>query len=126
MPPVVPDNRTAETPYAIGSEWTKNFARFSMKDIREYLRAYYACVSFMDAQVGRVMDALDEEDLWKNTVVLFAADHGYLLGEHDWWTKFVLFEDSAGVPMIAVVEGDAKQNTVCDAMVELVDIYPSF
>jgi len=126
MPPVVPENRTPEGEYTIASAWKKSFDKFTLRDKREYLRAYYACVSFMDAQVGRVLDELDRQRLWQDTVVLFVGDHGYNLGEHHWWNKNVLFEDSTRVPMIAVVEGETKPDSVCDKFVELVDLYPTF
>lgn len=126
MPPVVPENRTPEAKYTIASAWKRSFDKFTLQDKREYLRAYYACVSFMDAQVGRVLDELDRQKLWQDTVVLFVGDHGYNLGEHHWWNKNVLFEDSTRVPMIAVVEGETKPDSVCDKFVELVDLYPTF
>jgi len=126
MPPVVPENRSPEAEYTIGSEWKKSFDKFTLQDKREYLRAYYACTTFVDAQVGKVIDAMDNLDLWKDTVVLLIGDHGYNLGEHDWWNKNVLFEDSCRVPMIAVVDGETKPGTVCGELVELVDIFQTF
>ena len=126
MPPIVPDNRSPEDVYTIQSSWKDSFDKFTLQDKREYLRSYYACVSFMDAQIGRVMDALDEGDLWKDTAVFFIGDHGYNHGEHEWWNKNVLFDESCRVPMIAVVEGETKPNTVCDGFVELVDLYQTF
>jgi len=126
MPPVLPDNRYPEQQYTIQSGWKRSFDKFSLQDEREYLRAYYACTTFVDAQIGRIMDTLDKQDLWKNMVVLFIGDHGYNLGEHDWWNKNVLFEDSCRVPMIAVIEGETKPATSCDELVELVDLFPTF
>lgn len=126
MPPVVPDNRQPENDYTIGSSWKDEFDKFSLQDKREFLRSYYACTTFTDAQIGRIMDALDEENLWKDTVVLFVGDHGYTLGEHDWWNKNVVFEDAARIPMIAVVEGETLVNVACNKFVEMVDIYPTF
>jgi len=126
MPPVVPDNREPENSYAIGSAWKREFDKFSLQDKREFLRSYYACTTFTDAQIGKIMDSLDEENLWKDTVVLFVGDHGYTLGEHDWWNKNVVFEDSARIPMIAVVDGETLVNAACNKFVEMVDIYPTF
>jgi uncharacterized sulfatase len=126
MPPVLPENRYPEQEYTIQSGWKKSFDKFSLQDEREYLRAYYACTTFVDAQIGRIMDTLDKQDLWKDTVVLFIGDHGYNLGEHDWWNKNVLFEDSCRVPMIAVVEGETKPATSCGELVELIDIFQTF
>lgn len=126
MPPFMPDNRTPKEDYVIGSGWAADFKKFSLQDQREFLRSYYACVTFTDAQIGKVLDELDRQNLWKDTAVIFIGDHGYNLGEYDWWNKAVLFEDSARVPMIAVVEGETKANTRCDQFVELVDLYPTF
>lgn len=126
MPPFMPENRTPKEDYVIGSGWAADFKKFSIQDQREFLRSYYACVTFTDAQIGRVMDELDRQNLWKDTAVIFIGDHGYNLGEYDWWNKAVLFEDSTRVPMIAVVEGETKANTRCDQFVEFVDIYPTF
>ncbi len=90
------------------------------------MAAYYACISFVDAQVGVVMHALDEFDLWRNTIVVFYSDHGYHLGEHGGlWHKMSLFEESARVPL-AIVAPQAKGNgKSCSRLVELVDIYPT-
>lgn len=126
MPPVVPENHSPKKDYIIGSNWASVFKEFSLQDQREFLRSYYACVSFIDAQIGRVMDELDRQDLWKDTVVIFVGDHGYNLGEHYWWNKAVLLEDSARIPMIAVVEGETRPNTRCHRFVEMVDLYPTF
>ena len=127
MPPVLPHDRSPEKEYIIGTDWARIMREeFTLQDRREFLRSYYACTSFADAQIGRVLDEMDRQNLWKDTAVLFVGDHGYNLGEYDWWNKAVLFEDSARVPMIAVVDGQARANTRCDQFVELVDLYPTF
>jgi len=126
MPPVLPENRYPEQEYTIQSGWKESFDRFSLQDKKEYLRAYYACTTFVEAQIGRIMDTLDKQDLWKDTVVMFNGDHGYNLGEHDWWNKNVLFEDSCRIPMIAVVEGETRPATSCGELVELVDLFQTF
>jgi uncharacterized sulfatase len=126
QPPVVPEDVQTVEKYAIGSGWKKAFDKFTLRDKREFLRAYYACVSFTDAQIGKVLDELDRHRSWENTAVFFVGDHGYELGEHDWWNKNVLYEDSARVPMIAVVPGLTRPGTRCKAFVEMVDFYPTF
>ncbi|QDU95923.1 sulfatase [Lignipirellula cremea] len=84
---------------------------------------YYASVAFMDAQVGKVLDALKESGQEENTIVIFTSDHGYHLGEHDFWAKVSLHEESAKVPLLIRVPG--KKPAVCDSLVELIDLYPT-
>ena len=90
------------------------------------MQAYYASVSFVDAQLGKILDALAEEDLMDNTIIVLWSDHGYHLGEHNGiWQKRTLFEESAGAPLI-IYNPQAKGNGVkCDQIVEYVDIYPT-
>lgn len=95
-------------------------------DIRRQKKAvggYYASVAFMDAQVGKVMHALEAAGLREKTIVIFTSDHGYHLGEHDFWAKVSLLEESALVPLIICVPG--KQPAVCHSFVELLDLYPT-
>ncbi len=92
---------------------------------REALRAYHATISFVDSQVGRVLDALEKLKLADKTVVVFWSDHGYLVGQHGLWKKQSLFEESARVPMV-VYDPRAKGNgKACARTVELVDLYPT-
>lgn len=95
-------------------------------DVRRQQKAvggYYAAVSFMDAQVGKVLDALEKSGQRDNTIVIFTSDHGYHLGEHDFWAKVSLHDESAKVPLIISVPG--KQPAVCDSLTELLDLYPT-
>ncbi len=91
---------------------------------REAIQAYYASTTFMDAQVGHVLDALDETGLSNNTIVVFVSDHGYHLGEHGLWQKMSLFEQSARVPMIIAAPG-IEGGQVSKAPVGLIDLYPT-
>lgn len=90
---------------------------------KKALAAYYASVSYMDAQVGKVLDALEEEGLAENTIVVFTSDHGFHLDEHDFWMKVSLHEESARVPLIIKVPG--KKPAVCTSFAELLDLYPT-
>jgi iduronate 2-sulfatase len=91
---------------------------------KEAIRAYYAAITFMDAQVGRVLDALDNLKLGDNTIIVLWSDHGYNLGQHGQWMKQSLFENSARVPfMISVPQG--MKGKTSGRTVELVDIYPT-
>ncbi|MCA9154301.1 MAG: sulfatase-like hydrolase/transferase, partial [Planctomycetales bacterium] len=90
---------------------------------RKAVSAYYASVAYMDAQVGKVLTALRDAGLEDNTIVIFTSDHGYHLGEHDFWAKVSLHEESAKVPLIIRVPG--KPTAVCNSLVELLDLYPT-
>lgn len=92
---------------------------------REYMQAYHACVSFIDAQLHLVLNALKESGHWEDTIVIFTSDHGYHLGDHFLWGKVTLFDIGAKVPFIVRVPGVTKAGATSDAMVELVDIYPT-
>jgi len=90
------------------------------------MQAYYACVSFIDDQVGRLLDALDELELADETIVVFWSDHGYHLGEHQGiWQKRTLFEQSAGTALIVRAPGRPGYGTASSRVVEFTDIYPT-
>ena len=95
-------------------------------DIRKQKKAvggYYASVAFVDAQVGKVMAALKASGQEDNTIVIFTSDHGFHLGEHDFWAKVSLLDESSQVPLIISVPG--KQPAVCHSLTELLDLYPT-
>lgn len=92
---------------------------------RAAVQAYYASITFMDAQVGRVMAALDRLGLADSTTVVFTSDHGYHTGEHGLWQKRSLFEESARVPLLIVAPGTTRPATVAATPVSHVDLYPT-
>lgn len=93
---------------------------------RRALQAYYACVSFVDAQVGRLLDALERLGLDDSTIVILWSDHGYHLGEHRGiWQKRTLFEEAARAPLIIRAPDAGGNGQTCRRVVEFVDLYPT-
>ena len=92
---------------------------------RELIHGYYACVSFVDAQVGRLLDELDRLELSDNTIVVLWGDHGWNLGEHTLWCKHSCFETSMHAPLIVRAPGVGKGNQRTLSLTEFIDIYPS-
>ena len=90
---------------------------------REAIHAYYATITFMDAQIGRVLDALDTFGLNENTIIVFSSDHGYHMGEHDHFQKQTLFEDAGRVPLILSAPGMKARGKRTGAIVEMIDFY---
>ncbi|MFC1762950.1 sulfatase [Planctomycetota bacterium] len=92
---------------------------------REYMQAYHACISFIDAQIGLILDTLKRTGHWDDTIVILMADHGYHLGDHFMWGKVTLFEICNRVPMVVRVPGKTKSGSSSQGLIELVDLYPS-
>ena len=92
---------------------------------RKAIQAYYASITFADAQVGRILDALERTGLADNTIVVFTSDHGYHMGEHGHWQKTTLFENAARVPLILAGPGIEASGQTAKAPAEMVDFYPT-
>ena len=95
------------------------------EETRTLKHGYYACVSYMDAQLGRVLSELDRLGLRDNTVVILWGDHGWKLGEHAMWCKHTNFEIDARVPLICSAPNQKAAGKHSTALVEFVDIYPT-
>lgn len=101
-----------------GGPWTP-------EQIETLRRGYYAATSFADAQIGRVLDALERTGLGKNTIVVVWGDHGFHLGEHGLWAKTTNYEADARVPLIVATPDDRPRGVRTVALVELLDLYPT-
>lgn len=123
-PPVLPEGWKPPYKHTLPGE-TAIFDRFTDQDKREFLRSYYACSSFLDAQVGKLLKALEETNQLENTLIVFFGDHGYHLGEHNWWNKVTIFEKGTRAPFIMAGQSVGKKGVKSDAMFEYIDIYPT-
>jgi len=95
-------------------------------DVARRLRhGYYACVSYTDAQIGRLLDALDAEGLADDTIIVLWGDHGWQLGDHGLWHKHTNFELATRAPLLVSVPKGATAGRSCAAPVEFVDVYPT-
>jgi arylsulfatase A-like enzyme len=126
--PFIPDGDLDDVPEPAHRCGNDVAARFGMTlaQQRQAVAAYHASVSFMDEQLGRLLDALDRLELRRHTIVVFTSDHGFNLGEHTCWQKLSLWEESVRVPLIISVPGSRHVGARSDAVVELVDLYPTF
>ena len=121
-PPVITGDWEDIPEKGINYVTTQN-SEMSYAQKQKAIAAYYASVSFMDAQVGKILAALKAEGLEENTIVIFTSDHGFHLGEHDFWMKVSLKEESVKVPLIIRAPGISPGKS--SAFAELVDLYPT-
>lgn len=113
----------ADLPAAALGSYKKEQDKLTDQLKQQCVQAYYASISFMDAQVGKVIDTLDRLGLADNTIIVFTSDHGYHMGEHGLWQKMSLFEESARVPLLVVAPGCTGPATVATTPVSQVDLY---
>lgn len=97
----------------------------SPRHARQAIQAYHASISFADAQVGRILDALEETGLANNTIVVFTSDHGYHMGEHGHWQKRSLLDQGTRVPLIIAAPGQKTKGIKTNTPTEMIDIYPT-
>jgi iduronate 2-sulfatase len=92
---------------------------------QKLIHGYYAATSFVDAQIGRVIDELDRLELAENTIIVFWGDHGFHLGDHGIWTKHTNYEQANRIPVLISAPGITKPNTSTRQLTESVDIFPT-
>tara|TARA_B110000037_G_scaffold222740_1_gene299223 strand:- start:310 stop:1929 length:1620 start_codon:yes stop_codon:yes gene_type:complete len=117
--------KTIPLPAAKSVRAKKNQINLEEDLAKEIKLAYYATISFVDAQVGRIINTLKQTGLDKNTIVVFTSDHGYHMGEHGHWQKQTLFDNATKVPLIINVPGSDYNSNISNSPVELIDIFPT-
>lgn len=122
--PNVPEDHLANIPEPAFENPERNYG-LDEAALKAYMRAYYASISFVDAQVGRVLGALNRLNLDRNTIVVFVADHGFMLGEHAEWQKTKLFERALRVPFIIADPRNDHNGIPSPRVVEALDLYPT-
>ncbi|WP_186776464.1 sulfatase-like hydrolase/transferase [Rubripirellula reticaptiva] len=131
--PEVPDDEMSDIPLmgkAIAYGTIRSGDHYAVVNLsdsywREMVYGYLACVSFVDAQAGKVLDALEKSKYADNTIVVLWSDHGQHLGEKHHWRKQALWEESTRVPLCFKVPGLGEPNSRCDQAVSLLDVYPT-
>jgi len=105
--------------------WPDGPGNVSPENARELKHAYFACVSYIDAQIGKILDELKQQGLDKNTIVVLWSDHGWHLGEHGIFGKMTNFEIATNSPLIIKAPGITQKGEIVNALVETVDLYPT-
>lgn len=128
------DYQNIELPEKVKGDWddipkrginyvTSVNGQMSIEQQKKAVAAYYATVAFVDDMLGQVIKTLKDEGLYDNTIIVLTSDHGFHLGEHDFWMKVSLHNESVKVPFI--IKAPGKKPVKCNSLVELVDIYPT-
>jgi choline-sulfatase len=124
--PDAPADDEADIPVPARNGAVPGYAMTSTPEQRRAsIRAYLATVSYMDAQAGRVLDAVKRLGQQENTIVIFTGDHGWHLGEHSLWHKRSLFEESARVPFLVFAPGMKGNGQRSTSLVEMLDVFPT-
>ncbi len=125
--PKVPEGYLDTLPKPAAASLTRKKDQLNLPDdlARQAIQAYYASITFADAQLGLILDAMKQTGLDKNTIVLFTSDHGYHMGEHGHWQKTTLFENAARVPLIIAGPGTTAAGESSASPAEMVDFYPT-
>ncbi len=125
--PTVPEGYEKTIPEAALKSIRRKKDQIDLSDdlARQAIQAYYASITFADAQVGKILDALDETGLAENTIIVFTSDHGYHMGEHGHWQKTTLYENATNVPLIIASPDQKAKGVSSDCPVEMLDIYPT-
>ncbi len=125
--PTTPANYHATLPASAVRTLTRKKDQINLQEelAKQAMQAYYASITFADAQLGHILDALDRLKLADNTIVLFTSDHGYHMGEHGYWQKTTLFENATHVPLIIRTPGMKTAGQATAAPVEMIDFYPT-
>lgn len=126
-PPYAPSNNSELSHYVDLIDMPKPWdeTELPIEKRRHLVHGYYACVSYVDAQIGRLLDSLDEEGLADNTIVVLWSDHGWKLGENRGWGKMTNYELDARVPLIISAPGLDTAGQATDELAELMDLYPT-
>lgn len=139
LPVVIDQSVTPETPpYALSNSYElTHYAdlidfpkpwdeqRVSDERARQLMHAYYACVTYVDAQIGRLLDALEQDNLTENTIVVLWSDHGWKLGEFNGWGKMTNYEIDTRVPLIISAPGLDTDGQRSNELAELLDLFPT-
>ncbi len=125
--PPVPEGYLDTLPKPAQQTLTRKRDQVNLKTelARQAIQAYYASITFADAQLGRILEALEEAGLKENTIIVFTSDHGYHMGEHGYYQKTTLFENATRVPLIIAGPGVKAAGESTTSFAEMIDFYPT-